>query len=336
MSCGTPLAIGFRHWSGIRDNEGHREYRIVHRVHVDNTATIQDGPANTLSAVGLPLPGSTWIFGGDIDIQAICQWDAKMTPVVEEGERTKYFDVEQLFSTRPKIKCNFVLGTGTGNPATDPLAELPVISGSFIKYTEEKTVDRFLVDITNSAWERLRGPQVEFDASRLTIRILINEETLDLPTKLSIIDTVNDAELWGFEARTVKLSNITWEQKFTAECDCYYAVTYEFEMSPTGFDREVLDEGTKALSGKWNTTTGVWELIDINGGAPNPDDPTHFVRVTDFHGNYMRVILDGAGKPSPNNGTTEPGKILIEYYTEVPFATYITGLPETLDCPVAV
>lgn len=335
MTCPVSLPSidrSFRSWEGSRDADGYREYKLLTRVIVDNTAGSQDGPANALNTPGLPLPGAIWAFLGDIDIYATCTHQATAKPVVQD-ERSQYFDVEQIFSSRPSKKCVNRVGTGvgTGVTADDPLTEPPIVTIQFVKYTTEATLDRLGERILNSSHERIRGPLVEFDATRLTVRIQVNEATLDLASTLAIIDMVNSTEIWGFDARTVKLSNVEIEQWYTATCECYYTKVYEFEISPIGFDRTVLDEGTKALKGKWNTATGAWDLI----GTPDPDNPADFIRVTDFFGNPMRVVLNGAGVPAVNitgTGETAAGEIDIEYYEEIDFLLNFTNLPSDLEC----
>lgn len=337
MACPAPSIVhgsGHTRWSGERDNDGHYTYRIVHRVRVDDSPGSAEGPATALRTPGLPLPGSLWTIDGEVDLNAVCQWDAKATPVIDE--RMPYWDVEQIFTTRPSSNCRIRsgTGTGTGNTATDPLAEPPKVSGNFIKYTEEKTHSYLGDPFQTSSHEQIRGPLVEFDSSRLTFRITINEASLDLQTKIALIDTVNTTPFYDFAYRTVKLSNITWQQLYYADCQCYFETTYEFEVNPEGFDREALDEGTKALKGQWNKTTGVWELVNINGSPPSASNPSHFVRITDFYGNPMRAILNGAGVPATNisgTGTADQGRINIEYYDESEFNS-IAGLPNDLEC----
>jgi hypothetical protein len=63
------------------------------------------------------------------------------------------------------------------------------------------------------------------------------------------------------------------------------------------WDRDLNDEGTKALSGRWNKTTGAWDDVDVGGGPPDPLNPAHFIRYTDKLANTARVILDGSGRP---------------------------------------
>jgi hypothetical protein len=60
----------------------------------------------------------------------------------------------------------------------------------------------------------------------------------------------------------------------------------------------VLDEGTKALNGKWNYSTGVWDLLPVRPGVnPDPQNPSHFIRFKDRNGENAKVILDGEGRP---------------------------------------
>ncbi len=67
----------------------------------------------------------------------------------------------------------------------------------------------------------------------------------------------------------------------------------------TGWDRTLVDEGTKVLRGSWRNTGSaaspvwVWTLE----GSPSRTNPADFVRYTDPNGNLARVILDGRGLP---------------------------------------
>ena len=57
------VMTGQRTWNLRRDDEGHREYTIVHQVRADAL----DGPAIIMQAGGLPSVGSTWNFDNDAD-----------------------------------------------------------------------------------------------------------------------------------------------------------------------------------------------------------------------------------------------------------------------------
>lgn len=282
-----------------RDTEGHREYKLTYRV---VCSSVLDGPAIALTAPGLPIPGSLWVVGNDVDLWAYCKQNVTITPVLD-NEPNDRFDLEFTFGTKTDEKrCK-------DQQYDDPLLEPAQVSGTFIKYQEEATHDRHGGAITNSAHEQLRGPQIEFDKNRAQIKIQQNVAT---PTQgyilpYQMLDTLNDAPLWGFPRRCIKLSAAPWERKFHGQCYAYYQRTLEFDthvvIDPTtgevtsGFDRELLDEGSKVLNGHWSTS-GVWVLDNISGAAPDPNNPSHFQRFKDRKGENSRVILNGYGVPA--------------------------------------
>lgn len=288
---GSPyLRSGGTTWSGKRDEEGHREYTIKYLVLCNS----RDGPANVLNTPGLPRPGSRWLIDNDKDVWAFALWNATVTPVMKRGPNTA-FEVEIPFSTKlPGKACK-------DRQFENPLLEPPKISGGFNKYREEATKDRFGEPIVNSAHEQLRGPTNEWEAGRPTVSIELNVAKLDLTLLLSMAGTVNDAPLWGFGRRCVFLQHPSWERKFYGQCFPYYTLKLEFEINPNTWDRDLLDDGTKVLNGRWNNSTGRWQTLAIAGftGAVNPDplNPSHFIKFKDRASNYTRVILDGAGKP---------------------------------------
>ncbi len=280
-------------WSMTRDEEGHREYKLVNLV---NCSSKFDGPSVAINCPGLPLPGSAWIIGNDVDFWVWCRWGATVTPVITK-EPNYWFTVEQTFSNKPadikRQRCN-------DTPIEDPILEPNKISGSFTKYTEEAFIDRFGKPITNSAFEQIRGPQIEFDRNHPTIKIEQNVINLGIELWGPMVDTVNDSRMWGLPRRTIKLSNVSWERKFYAQCYKYYTRTFEFDIKTETFDRDLLDEGTKVLSGRWSANNSrVWELLDVleNGipVPPNPRNPLHFDKFKDPKNNPCRCILNGFG-----------------------------------------
>jgi hypothetical protein len=302
-----------------RSEEGHRTYSVIHRV---KSTDLADGPSVVLDASGLPAVGSPWSFGNDNDSWAYCTGYAKVRKhsAVKEGDPTQHWTVEQKFSTIPTTRCQ-------DESIENPLLEPQSISGSFVKYMKEATHDRNGDPIKTSSHELIRGAQVEFDGNRPTVQIGQNVVSLGLSTFSQMVDTVNDSTLWGLSTRMIKLSNVSWERNIYGTCTYYYTRTFEFDIDFTTFDRVVLDEGTKAL-GRLDPATGVWDSsTEFAPGVPlDLDNPLHFTRYKDKHGENSRVILNGSGVPITT--IADAGSVDIEYYTESNFLSL--GIPTSL------
>jgi hypothetical protein len=328
----TRLQPGQALWSMSKDAEGYRTYTIVHKVEADTT----DGPFNVSNTPGLPTAGDFWVVDNDVDLDAVCTPEAQITPYQadEDSGPHRWWTVTNTFTTRPASRCYQGYGTGTGNIADNPLLEPDRISGGFVKFVEEAAYDRFGTRLTNSAHEQLRGPQVEFDASRPTVVIEQNVADLEWAVLTSFIDQVNESTMWGYAARCIKYSNATWEKKWTGDCTVYYVRRLEFEINPNTFDRDVTDEGTKVLNGYWDVATGAWTLRNIGnpGVVPDASNPAHFIRLTDVNGNPIRGILNGRGLPAGDAvGTADdPGSIHVEKYSEADLLSQF-GLPTVIE-----
>lgn len=299
-----------------RDDDGNRTYMVTHRV---KTTDVDDGPSVVMTASGLPSPGSFWQFGNDYDAWAFCTGFARVRKhqSVTEGSPTYHWTVQQKFATLNPQRCNT---TTIDNPLLEPMK----VSGSFVKYTKEVTQDKDGNPLENSAHEMLRGSIVEFDHNRPTVRIEQNVASLGLNVFAGMIDTVNDAPLWGLSARMAKLSNVSWERLYYGTCNVYYKRIFEFDVDFTTFDRVALDEGTMAL-GRLDKTTGLWDsTTDFAPGVPlDADNPIHFSRVKDIQGENKKVILNGAGVPVSDIASI--GTIDIQYYGESNFLSL--GIP---------
>lgn len=289
--------LGQLDWTATRDTEGHRTYTVRWLVY---TTSYADGPEKVGGAAGLAAVGASWVLGNDVDVWAKCYPDLKITPVVKR-ERNQYWEVEQKFSTKPLTRCQTA---SIENPINEP----PQISGSFVKYTREATKDKDGNPIESSSHEQFRGAAVEFDDNRPTVSISKNVLVLPISLFTPMVDTVNDRPLWGLEARKIKLSNVSWERLLYGTCTFYYKMTYEFDirMDDDGFDRKLIDEGTKELK---------------PGGDPN--DPRDFQVYKDGNGENTRVLLDGAGKAL--TAEADPFEIDLKYYKESNFG--LLGLP---------
>jgi hypothetical protein len=288
-----------RSWAGEVDDDGYVNFPVYFLVQVG----AGEGPAAALSAVGLPVIGSAYAVMNDAYPWAWCRPRARAQLHEEREGEGDIWKVEVNYSSRPLTRCG-------DNNVTNPLLEPYELAISFANYSEEATHDRFGDPIVNSAWEQIRGPQAEFDASRATVRISFNTASLNLALVSSMNDTVNSHVLWGMAPRTIKFKLSSVERKFYGSCLKYYRVGYEFEARREGWDRDILDEGTKALNGKWAETTlssgenvRKWVVQAIGQGADNADilpdqqNPSHFIRLTDEAGNPVKMILNGAGVP---------------------------------------
>jgi hypothetical protein len=298
----TLLLPGPKVFSVVRDDIGHRDYKIKFLV---LSTTGLDGPAAVLQTPGLPLPYSWWIIGGDQDLWAWCKWNAEVqkAPGQEDADPITHWDVILDFTTKPpKEYCREV-------QVEDPLLEPIAVSGSFVKYTEQATMDRFGLPIVNSAFEQIRGPIVEFDKNRATVHIEYNVPQLLAEIVAPLINAVNGSTMWGLPPRTIKLSSWSWDRKYWGQCFVYYRWKFDFDIRFDTFDRNVLDEGTKVLNGHWGAD-GHYHLDNIGGFSPNPFNPQHFKRFQDRAGNVSRVILNGQGLPAgeiTGTGTVNPG-----------------------------
>ncbi len=285
-------------WSASIDKDGYTDYSVKFKV----SATVFEGPAAVLDASGLPVAGEVWNFGGsEADLYAYCRQDTKVSIFPSDELPATYYIVEKKFSSKPdEDRCK-------DQKIEDPLLEPQKVSGGFSKITEEATHDAFGRPILTSSLEQIRGAQVEFDSNRPSIKISQNVPDLQLFVISTFADCVNAYDLWGMPPRYIKLSNVSWERKFYGSCYVYYSRNFEFDINYDSWDRVLLDEGNKALHGKWNLTTGAWDLININGQPPNRFDPTHFDQYKDKKNENARCILDGRGKPYvPADTLSEP------------------------------
>lgn len=344
--------IGRRFWGGNYDKDGYIEYKVTHLIRAAKT----DGPYNVLHTAGLPLAGSTWNFGADVDPTAYCKVEKTATPTKVKGANY-FWEVEQTFSNKGDPK--FCKDTEISNPLLQPQK----VSGGFTKGKEEGRFDRFGERILTSSHEEIHGPENQWDDGRPNIKIEQNVAILNLALLVQMIDTVNDSIMWGLPPRTIKLDSITWERKFYGSCFVYYTRTFEFgvrykrikgvdfEQIGTStalgevfteeyetYDRDIVDLGTKVIKGTWNRTTGVYVIGTVNGSPADPTDPRHFIRYQDINGNVTKVILDGEGAPAgkivgTGTGTgryiSGPGEIHVEKYGQSNM--FLLGIPAIIE-----
>jgi hypothetical protein len=328
---------GRRAWGMTRTREGHRVYHITFRVECNKL----EGPAVAIQTPGLPIPGAIWdpdnSSSDEVDFWAWCRLE---TPIVQEapdGEPNTAFDLTYTFSTEP---LRFDEGTNLGGDpsfgnagggnlgSTDPLIEFPKVTGEFSPFTFEPTVDRFNRAIRTSSHEQIRGAQNEWEDQRPIIRVEYNSGSFnDVALVYAMRNHVNSAPLWGFNKRCIRLVPKGWDRQFHGVTRQFFRIAVEFHIKPDGWDRDVLDEGTKVLEGHWDkdpdsATYRAWVVhTDENGDDLNPNNPANFVRFKDWNDENATVVLNGAGVPyNPDNSPQ---------YDDTGFASQSTLTPPT-------
>lgn len=303
---------GIRVMEGERDDEGHRSWSVTARVEVNtgraisvNTNAATEYAVTALLAADAAMPyGSSFQIDADTDLWAWRRWKSSVRPFQpKEGRVVQYYDVTFTYSTKPPDtkRCQ-------DTQIEDPLLVPDRRSGGSKQDKVQPTHDRFGKALRTSSFEGLSGPQVEFDSSKGCVHIEQNRAALELGLCEAMRDCLNDQPIWGRNRRCVKVGDFNWEQKWYGTCYFYFVRKFRFDLDEGGFDRTVLDEGTKALSGHWdpdNTHAATWVLDNIGGLPPDKTNPRHFVRFVDRNGNTLKCVLDGNGKPAgaPAEGT---------------------------------
>ncbi len=292
-------------WSGIRSEEGHRDYEVTIRVE----AATNEGPQTVTLASGLPTIGSAWTYGTDNDAWAFCTPFLKIDPVLEE-ENNKHWDLGYKFTTRPMFRC----ATTT---IDNPLSEPDRISGSFVNSTKKINRDIRGQIIKTTGHETI---EVEVDSNKPTVIISQNVLSLGLGTFSPLVDTVNNSTLWGLSSRKIKLSNVSWERKLYGVCNYYYTRTFEFDIDENTFDKkDIPNHGNKVIRGKWSST-GRWNRV----GNPSSSNARDFIQFKDKHGENATTYLTRNGFPSSREIFLTPRKV----YKESNFLTL--GIPSSL------
>lgn len=313
----------------ILDNGG-RDYGITWLL---RTTHPDDGPSTVHLCPDLPQIGDYWDFGNESDPWAFCRPDWTID-CIDKGEPGEYWTVSQTFSTRPLRRCQDF-------QFDNPLLEPYEIGGNFAKYTKEIVTDKDGLFRVMSNQERVRGPLMEFDHSNLLVTISFNDSILGAETFADFQDKVNDAELWGFAPRCVKLSNTTWKRNVMGACTYYWNKTHEFEIKADSFDRPYADAGSRVLLG-WCPGTlhrdgaGNPILLDPDAADPSYGDlpafmnPRNYELYRDLNGDIIEEVpLDGKGRPIDFDRPQGGG--VIQYYQERNLL--LLGIPAVLEAP---
>lgn len=347
--------LGHATWEGEMDDEGHRDYVLRCKI----STLPGEGPATVLTCPSpAPQPGQLWLFSGsgfsDTDVWAYRTLKTKVRPhpKYKEGDKGRARTIwyaDYHFTTRPRKKCS-------EERIEDPLLEPQRVSGGSVRKKKHATLDKDGLPIVYSSGEAVTGPAVEFDRSDSKITVRQNVAALEGYLVESMLDTLNDAPLWGYPIGWVKFSSWNWEKNYHGQCSIYYTRTFEFEISPE-HDRTVLDESNKCLKGDWDRDPdsatykryvldeSVQEDYDFAVDNEMPEvvyeKPSNVVRFKDWFGENSKTLLNGYGKPYrfPEDDEVEPpdpaaeddltrGEITIAYYRQANLL--LLGIPSII------
>lgn len=307
------------------------------------------------------MPGSVYALDNDLDTYAWCTGETEVTPLQSPAEDT-FLDYLHTFTFTTKPRSSGRRDDrGQAKKCADvtiqnPLAEPPRTSGGSVRYTEESRFDRHGKPIHNTAFEPIKGPQVEFDKSRG--QVVVEQNVLSLQLKLcqGMVDMVNKYPLWDLDPRFWKLSEFHWERKLYGVCSFYYTRRFVFESSfrpnlellnatpPTldgvlsGWDRDIQDESSLVLHGQWLSTFNGLLFGDgrryvvtnfPNGVKPDPTNPAHYIALKDPNGaGNIRMVLSASTPGTPLKNIDDANYITVEKYDEADFLTL--GIPTSL------
>lgn len=309
-----------RTWGMSTDSDGWDTFTAQFLIKCDDT---EDGPDTARQATGAPQTGDPWIYGNDSRPDVYCL--PQKTIEVYRGKKQDpgfWWILERQFSNKAAF-----------------IGSRPRISGGFTRFTKEVVRDRFGNPVTSTSFEMFRGPQAEFDNNRPSVKIEYAVSDLDVGFLAALIDRVNISEMWGCPPRCVKLDNAPWEEKYDDNGVRYFTYCLEFSIFivenldgdlVSGWDRDLLNEGTKAL-GQWRYPTATISDAEWDKLGGNVDNPKDYFRYHDKKGNIARVILKHDG--TPWNGIDppleRPPAVHVEYYKEADFVLAL-GVPDPL------
>ncbi len=260
-------------WSS--EDEGYQNYAVEYEIITtdvnDNARTVM------LALVAAYPPGTPYQLGNDSFPWC---WARRPKSIKRRDIRKnrKVWRGTIDYSNKPLKSCQ-------DQEWEHPLDKPPVIGGSFVRAMRAATKDRHGNQLANSVAEPWI-PSPEVDDSRDTITIQVNTATINLLLRSQARDKVNDADIWGLPARSLKLSQWKYTVQAYGLCEQYVANDFEFEVNVDRWNEIRLDQGfRKKLGIDANGNTTYETLMD------EKDQPLREPRLLDGNGN---LLADGA------------------------------------------
>lgn len=305
-------------WKLETSDDNYRTYKLRNLVKTDSPL---DGPYTVMNAAGLPRRGTHWAFGNDLDINAYCYPTISVAPVYDI-EKCIWWVTEQTFSTKPLVAD----GSGDNNGGGGGGGGIVIsVSGSFEYITKKTSKNRLGKLIKSSSHEPI---EVDKEITRPTV--VIEQNVVDLgpggfAEMVTMVNSLNDAGLWGLPKRTIKLKNMQWSRNLFDPVNVYKR-TLTFEARWNGTDTfdidDILDCGWKVLRGKWVGNT--W-TPDPDADVNNPED---FIIFKDKYGerySEKTALKNGLPLTDPTDPQFLPP---VEQEPERNF--FLLGIPTTL------
>lgn len=216
--------------------DGFREYVAYYQVQTDS---VLDSCIVVRDAPGIPIINSPFVFGNDFDYGAFAkEYSVQLKSNPDDHKRLWIVTVR--YDTEP-------IRRGEDQYLDDPIAEPPVIGGSFVTDRIAVTSDRNGDPVANSAGGQFED--LERDRSNLTLTIQKNFDEWDLTTHVEYIDTVNSSTFFTLSARKWRLTNIRTQQLFRGDATTpYFQVMFEFVSNQDTWDFKPADRGWYYLS----------------------------------------------------------------------------------------
>ncbi len=250
--------VGARNVSFTRTEEGHRNYTVVWIV---NTALPSMGPAYILKFWPLHPVGTPYALSAvETDLWAYATPELNIAPHedVTDGDPIQSWLVTQTYTTNPSWRCGVF-------PIENPLLEPWDIQLSYrherqeaTHYYQEQTdpdgddgplprPPDLVKPLKMANNERLTGPQVEINTSKLTVELTANYFSIDVPLITGLLNRVNDTQMWGMPARTILFSDVRGQRLVYGTCVFYWRMTFMFDVDADTFDPDIWWWGTKVL-----------------------------------------------------------------------------------------
>ena len=253
---------------------GHRSYSSTFRVFTDD---VNDGASTVMVYSGLPKLGDAYLWGNSFDYGA----RLNSLPVIrlekEDQSARKIWIATCTYTTQGRSQ--------EEQPPDDPLSHPWRVSGDADEWTEEAETDITGKPLMNSAFQQLRGKQVERFRSRRKLTLsknfpIVNQLWID-----HYEGSINrsSVQILGmlYPPKHLYLRRITFTREWYAYGTPYFPHTFQIDVKKDGFLRKIVDKGTMK--------------VKDGGDATDPGDMVPILN--DLTKDQMERYLNGAAVP---------------------------------------